>query len=57
MRMKASGGGRTPVPAPPLFAGAVIGLTILSMASTAMALGAGLALGGATIPGPSSHGS
>jgi hypothetical protein len=37
------GGVPAPRPAPPWFAGAAIGLTILGMASSAMALGAGLA--------------
>ena len=37
------GGGPAPRPAPPWFAGAAIGLTMLGMASGAMVLGAGLA--------------
>ena len=48
-RDKESSGGR-PMPAPWL-AGAAIGLTILTLASGAMALGAGLALGQVTRPG------
>jgi hypothetical protein len=36
-------GGPPPLPASPWLAGAAIGLTILGMASTAMAFGAGLA--------------
>ncbi len=38
------GGGPPPLPAPPWLAGAAIGLTILGMASSAIAFGAGLAL-------------
>ena len=49
MRAKTSGdSGKRPVPPPPWLAGAAIGLAILSMAGTAMALGAGLALGQST---------
>jgi len=44
MRQKTNpGGGPTPLPTPPWLAGAAIGLTILSMASSAIAFGAGLA--------------
>ncbi len=39
------GGGPTPLPPPPWLAGAAIGLTILGMASSAIAFGAGLAWG------------
>jgi hypothetical protein len=46
-----SGGGPTPQPTPPWLAGAAIGLTILGMASSAIALGAGLALSQSTISG------
>lgn len=37
-------------PTPPWFAGAAIGLTILTMAAGAMTLGTTLALGQATLP-------
>lgn len=50
-RHKNSAGGPTPLPAPPWLAGMAIGLTILGMASSAMALGAGLALTQATRSG------
>jgi hypothetical protein len=44
MRQKSSpGGGPTPLPPPSWLAGAAIGLTILGMASSAIALGAGMA--------------
>lgn len=49
MRAKSTGGGG-PVPPPPFLAGAAIGLAILGMASSAMALGAGLALSQAACP-------
>jgi len=39
-----TGGGPGAKPAPPWLAGAAIGLTLLGMASGAMALGAGMAL-------------
>ena len=42
-RKTSSGGGPTPLPPVPWLTGAAIGLTILGMASTAIALGAGLA--------------
>jgi hypothetical protein len=50
-RHKTTAGGPTPLPSPPWFAGMAIGLTILGMASSAMALGAGLAIGQATYGG------
>ncbi len=37
------GGGPAPLPPPPWLAGVAIGLTILGMASSAIAFGAGLA--------------
>jgi hypothetical protein len=49
MRAKTTGdSGPRPASVPPWLAGAVIGLAILSMASTAVALGAGLALSQST---------
>lgn len=49
MRAKTGGdNGPRPVPAPPWLAGAAIGLAILSMAGTAMAMGAGLAMSQST---------
>ncbi len=52
MRAKTSdGAGPRPTPVPPFLAGAAIGLTILGIASTAMAMGAGLALSQATCRG------
>lgn len=46
MRAKTAGSSvPTPPSVPPWLAGAAIGLTILGIASSAMALGAGLALG------------
>ena len=52
MRAKTTGDSRPrPVPAPPWLAGAAIGLAILSAASSAMALGAGLALSQFDLPG------
>jgi hypothetical protein len=42
-----------PVPAAPWLMGAVIGMTIMTMASTAMTMGAGLALTKASGGGPS----
>lgn len=51
MRRKSTdGNGPRPIPVSP-WLGAAIGLTILSMASTAMAIGAGLALTQATCRG------
>ena len=45
MRAKTTGdSGPRPVPAPPWLAGAVIGLAILSIAGSALAMGASLAL-------------
>jgi hypothetical protein len=52
MRQKIpSVGGPAPQPTPSWLAGATIGLTILGMASSAIALGAGLALSRSTISG------
>ncbi len=48
-RSRASGEHRPP--APPWFAAAVIGLTIQTMASSAAAIGAGMALGKVIKPG------
>ncbi|HUN42093.1 MAG TPA: hypothetical protein VMU81_17535 [Acetobacteraceae bacterium] len=52
MHGKAStGSGPGAKPVPPWLAGAAIGLTILGMASGAIALGAGMALGQSVTPG------
>lgn len=51
-RMKNPPGPPPRPPTPPWFAGMAIGLTILGIASTAMALGAGWALSGAGKPKP-----
>ena len=54
MRAKASGSSSNPSPspqAPPWLAGLAIGLAILGMAGSAMALGTGLALTQASCPG------
>ncbi len=52
-RHKNTAGGPTPLPSQPWFAGMAIGLAILGMASSAMALGAGVAIGQATCGGKS----
>jgi len=44
-RGRTSGGTPGPVPAPPWLVGAMIGMTILTMATGAMAAGAGMATG------------
>jgi hypothetical protein len=51
MRAKNSGGGPPQPAPPPWLAGAAIGLTILGLAGTAMALGAGMALSQSTCRG------
>jgi hypothetical protein len=52
MRRKTNpGGGPMPLPTPPWLAGAAIGLTIFGMASSAIALGVGLALSQTAVGG------
>ena len=49
-RGRNSGGTPGPVPAPPWLVGAMIGMTIMTMATGAIAAGAGMALSGAAKP-------
>lgn len=48
-RYKQSAGPSFPPPGPPWLAGALIGMTILTMAGSAITVGAGLALAGASV--------